>query len=189
MWIIKKNYILYSSNIYGSSHETSIHPLSDSSGYILFAQFPLQNRAYIWMQVISPSVADANCQYVPSISLYCYGHLKITDSQVFFGGIDSSSKDLHFIKMTLGNTVADWSNKILWFSSSWTTFGSEALLSSDGSLIYSFFIFGNPRYIYFTTFKTTDGSVVGNRYKSSSQIDNVFGSVLMANYTGKLHHI
>ena len=184
-----KNYILYSSSIYGNNQETSIHPLSDGSGYILFAQSALQNWAYIWMQVILPSVADANCQYVPSIFLYCYGHLKITDSQIFFGGIDSSPNDLHFIKMTLGNTVADWSNKILWSSSPWASFGSEALLSSDGSLIYSFFTFGNPKYIYFITFKTTDGSVVGNRYKSSSQIDSVFGSVLMGNYTGKLYHI
>ena len=179
----------YSSNINGNSQETSIHPLSDSTGYILFGQFASQSRAYIWKQIVSPSVLNANCQYVPSIYQFSYAHLKITDTQVFFGGIDQSTTSFHFIKMTLGNSVVDWSNNLSWPTSSWNTFGSEALLSSDGTLIYSFVAYGNPRKMYFITFNAASGAVVGNRYKSSVSMSAVFGSVLMGNYTGKLHHI
>ena len=182
-------YILYSSNIIWSDHETSIHPLSNSSGYILFGQSSSQSRAYIWKQIISPSVSNANCQYVPSIYQYSYAHLKITDTQLFFGGIDQSTTSFHFIKMTLGNSLLDWSNKLSWPTSSWNTFGSEALLSSDGTLIYSFVAYGNPRYIYFITFNAASGALVGNRCKSSVSMSSVFGSVLMGNYTGKFDQI
>ena len=84
--------------------------------------------------------------------------------------------------MTLGNTQADWSNKMSWTTNPWDTFGSEALLSSDGSLIFSFIVYGNPRKIYFSTFNTTSGSAIGNRYKSSIGMSSIFGSLLLGDY-------
>ena len=65
---------------------------------------------------------------------------------------------------------------------SWTISWAESLLNSDSSLIYSFSVFGNPLKIYFTTFLLSNGSVIGNRYKSGITWYSISGSVLSGNY-------
>ena len=59
---------------------------------------------------------------------------------------------------------------------SWYPYLSESLLSTDGSKIFSFFTYGNTKYMYFTTFNKADGAVIGSRYKSSTPFDGIYGS-------------
>ena len=50
------------------------------------------------------------------------------------------------------------------------------MLNTDESKIFSFFTYGNPRNMYFVTFNKADGEVIGSRYKSNTQINNIYGS-------------
>ena len=61
-------------------------------------------------------------------------------------------------------------------SGSWLAYLSESLLSTDGSKIFSFFTYQSPRNMYFVTFNKSTGSVIGSRYKSSTSIDQIYGS-------------
>ena len=50
------------------------------------------------------------------------------------------------------------------------------MLSSDGSTIYSFFIFGSTYYLYFVGLAVADGSVVTMRYKSNVSVPAIWGA-------------
>ena len=106
----------------------------------------------------------------------------LSDSQIFFAGIDSTINSIHMYRYTFGNSDADWAKKITWTSAIWVTGNSESLISTDGSKIYSFFIFGHPAYLYFATFSVSSGNVINSRYKSSIYIANVQGSAQNGEY-------
>ena len=72
--------------------------------------------------------------------------------------------------------------RIAWIYGTCTSSNSENLMSSDNSKIYSFFNFGSSTYLYFVTLKSTDGSSIGNRYKSNTAWSNIWGSTQNGDY-------
>ena len=125
------------------------------------------------------------------MELTAYGQLKIDDNQLFLiGNEPSSAYTLHYYKITFGDVSVDWANKISWTGGSWSASNSESLLSSDNSLIYTFATFGSTQYLYFITFSTSTGNVVGSRYKSSSTWTGAWEAVLnqYSNYYKILHN-
>ena len=93
-------------------------------------------------------------------------------------GIENSLPNtIHFYKVSFGRSSVDWANQILWTEGSCKTGISETLLSTDGSLIYSFFIFGNAPNMYFAIFNSSSGQSVGSIYKSSATWTGVCGSI------------
>ena len=57
------------------------------------------------------------------------------------------------------------------------------MLSDDGSIIYSFISYGAGNgYMYFISQSVSTGSVIGSRYKSSTNVRNVYGSILKGDY-------
>ena len=98
----------------------------------------------------------------------------IKSGEFFFIFIDASN-NLNFYKLKFGNQATDWINKLIWISS-WVTKLSEAMLSLDGELIYSFSAYGQPQYLYFLSFKVSSGGLQSSRYKSSDSWTSVLGS-------------
>ena len=97
-------------------------------------------------------------------------------------GTDFSSTSLHFYKLTFSNTLADWSNKIIWVDYCPTS-ASESLLNNDNSKIYSFPNYQIIQsYAYFITFSISNGSVLGSRYRSNISCSGIYGSVLSDSY-------
>ena len=85
-------------------------------------------------------------------------------------------------KITFSSTSVDWADQIVCTSGTWSADASESLLSSDKSKIYSFFIFGPSKYLYFVGLSVSDGKVTTTRYKSNISIENVKGSALNGDY-------
>ena len=108
-----------------------------------------------------------------------FGQLKISDDTFFFVGTypTLSPYALHFFRYLFGNTSPVWSFK-LDGASGYSAFYSESLLSTDKTRIYTFDIYGNPRYLYFITFDSSNGSVLGSRYKSSISWGRVNGGTI-----------
>ena len=142
--------------------------LSDNSGYYVSLSKISSNLANIWKVLIS-SPTSFQCQEIIGIGNYLYGTLMINDNQLFaIGSLFASAYTNYFFKFTFGKTAADWANKMQWISGAWSTFVSEGILSSDSTLIYSFFSFGSSNfYTYFAAFNVSNGNVMGTRYKSS----------------------
>ena len=106
----------------------------------------------------------------------------ISNSQLFvLGTTPASPYNLQMLKITLLSTSVDWANQIA-CTGTWSASTSESLLSSDGSTIYSFFLFGSPYYLYFWGLSVSSGSVVTTRYKSSAAMTYVQGSALSGDY-------
>ena len=164
----------------GLDHDTRVYPLDDSSGYYITGKETTSNNAFIW-KYLFVSQTNAYWQQIGAISNFAFGGLKINDSQIFILGTDSTNSILHYYKITFGNNFADWANQITNVGS-WIISWAESLLNNDNSLIYSFSVFGSPLRIYFTTFLVSNGSVIGNRYKSGIIWYSISGSVLSGNY-------
>ena len=117
-----------------------------------------------------------NCLEFPTIVNYSYGTLMLNDDQLFLMGQDISSLTLlHMYKITFSTGSYNWVNMISCPTDS-TPYWSESIQNSDSSKIYSLFMLENIAYAYFITFNSTDGSVVGSRYKSSTSWYYVLGS-------------
>ena len=73
----------------------------------------------------------------------------LNSNQLFILSRDKTSPyNLLLYKITFSTPSVDWANKMLCASGTWTTNLSESLLSSDSSIIYSFFIFGSTEITY-----------------------------------------
>ena len=107
----------------------------------------------------------------------------VTDTQFFVLGVASDS--LHMYMITFLSTAVDWANKIVYLGS-WSASYSESILSSDSSLIYSYFTFGSNRYLYFAGMSVLNGSVATTRYKSNTSVSNLWGASLNGDYIIKL---
>ena len=94
-------------------------------------------------------------------------------------GYSSSNSDLHLYRINFSNSSPIWALKMACPSLPCTAYNSNAIKLS--SLIYSFFCYGNPRYLYMAIITETDGSV-GVRYKSSTTWNNVYGAVISGDY-------
>ena len=67
---------------------------------------------YYFKLYLFSTPTSAQCHNVPSVFVFPYGQIKISDSEYFFLGIDQAPSDLHLLKVTFGNSLVDWSNKI-----------------------------------------------------------------------------
>ena len=128
------------------------------------------------------SSSTAQCQTISNINTgYC--HLMISNSKFFVLGADLASPyNLHIYKVTFSSTSVDWANQLACSSGTWVSIYSESVLSSDGSTIYSFFVFGVTKYIYFAGLSVSDGSVATTRFKSSIAVQEFYGSALNGDY-------
>ena len=64
-------------------------------------------------------------------------------------------------------------------SSGWNIINSESVMSNDMSKIFSFLAYSDSlSNIYFTTFKTLDGSILGTKYKTTISWSSAFSSVV-----------
>ena len=129
------------------------------------------------------SSSSAQCQSITNINTG-YGHLMVSNNQFFvLGSASASPNNLNLYKITFSSTSVDWANQIV-NSGTWTASNSESILSSDQSIIYSFFLFGTfpTYYLYFAGLSVTDGSVETTRYMSNISVTSVWGSALNGDY-------
>ena len=152
--------------------------MADLSGYFVIG-FDTSNIAKICKYTFSS--LSAQCQTINSISIG-YGHLMISNSQFFVLGIASTSpKNLKMYKITFLLTSVDWANQIVCTAAQSISY-SESVLSSDRSTIYTFFLYGPSKYLYFAGLSLSDGSATTARYTSSETVSEVWGSTLNADY-------
>ena len=122
--------------------------------------------------------------YSISFSTYrSYGQLMLSDTEFFIvwrGATTPIPLNLH--KLTYGSSSTDWTNKMSWQTTNWAFYLSESLKSADKSKIYSFFVSGVSQNLYFITLSSSSGEVLGSRYRSSSTLQNVYGSALNGDY-------
>ena len=170
---------IYSTGIGGYSHDIKTWPLADLSGYFVIGYDSSTAIAKICKYTFSSS--SAQCQTISNIYTG-YGHLMISNSQFFVLGGAASPYNLQMYKISFSSTSVNWANQIACASGTWLANLSESLLSSDGSTIYSFFMFGSTYYLYFVGLAVADGSVVTARYKSSVSVPGIWGSTLNGDY-------
>ena len=174
---------IYSTGINGvNTYDIKTWPLADSSSYFVIG-YDGSNTAKICKYTFS--LSSAQCQTITNIKTG-FGQLMISNSQFFILGVTINSPfNLQMYKVTFLSSSADWAKQIACTSGPWSAADSESLLSSDGSKIYSFFLFGSSSttlYLYFCGLSVSDGSVATTRYKSSTTATNVFGSALNGDY-------
>ena len=137
---------------------------------------------FIWKYLFSDT-NNVNCQQISTNIYYPHGSLMINNNQYFMLGIEATSPyTIHFYKVSSGSSSVDWANKILWTEGNCKSGLSESLLSTDSSLIYSFFIFGSAPNMYFAIFNSSSGQSVGSIYKSSASWAGVCGSIQIDMY-------
>ena len=155
-------------------------PLADLSGYFIIGYDSSTSFAKSCKYTFLTS--SAQCQKINNINLG-YGHLMISNSQFFvLGTANSSPYQLRMYKITFSLTSVDWANKISCSSGGWAASHSESVLSSDKSIIYSFFTFGVTKYLYFAGLSVSDGSVTTTRYKSTESETITCGVALNGDY-------
>ena len=123
----------------------------------------------------SPPTSKDKWYSFASISNYFYGDLMISDSQLFFIGVYFYDQTIiNMLKVTIGNSHPDWALKTEWVGD-WLIGCSTSILSSDGTNIYTFHVYGNPNaLLMFTTFSKSTGSIVGSRFVSNIAISNAY---------------
>ena len=170
---------IYSTDIYGNSHDIKTWPLANLSGYFVIGFNP-SNVAKICKYTFSSS--EAQCQTISDINTG-YSPLMISNSQFFILGADLASPyNLHIYKITFLSISVDWAKQVACSSGTWVAYYSESVLSSDGSTIYSFFTFGATKYLFFVGLSVSDGSVATTRFKSSIAVPDLYGSSLNGDY-------
>ena len=128
------------------------------------------------------SLSNAQCQAINNIKIG-YGHLMISSNQFFVLGVTITSPyNLQMYRITFSLTSVNWANQISCASGTWSASLSESVVSSDGSTLYSFFIFVPSYYLYFWGLSVSDGSVTTTRYRSSAPVYYVYGSALSGDY-------
>ena len=174
--------LTFSSNLSGGV-PTRINILSDNSGYLISSHSYNTNYPSICKYLFSAS--SDQWQQINIFSSYSYGELMINDNQVFASGCDPNSpRHVHFLKITVGNTPVDWSTRMNWDNTGWHLDYSEWQLDNSSTYIYSLIEFYNSstHYLYFLTFYVSDGSLVGSRYRSSTDLGYIYGSARVGNY-------
>ena len=152
--------------------------LSDNSGYYIIMRY---SDAYprAMKYLFSTPTSNQNYKLVGMISSVV-GTLKITDTEFFWiSFIADSFIHAVFVKFTFASTSADWTKKMVSSSNGGILDHSESLLSADKSKIYSLLSYSSSSSnIYLTIFKTSDGTILGNRYQSNSNWYYVYGFIL-----------
>ena len=169
---------IYSTGINGQNGDIKTWLLADLSGYFVIG-YDSSSIAKICKYTFS--LSSAQCQTISNIKIG-YGQQMISNSQFFVLGVTTTSPyNLQMYKITFLSTSVNWANQIAW-SGTWSVDLSESVLSSDGSTIYSFFLFGASKYLFFAGLSASTGSVTTTRFKSSTFVDYVFGSTLNGDY-------
>ena len=152
--------------------------LSDNSGYYVI-QIYTDNIPHVLKYSFSSSTTNQH-YILNSMTSYAYGTLMISDTELFWITQTTSPYNLVFIKLTFANTPANWAKQMSCSSSSCHIDSSWSLLSTDKSKIYTLFVYVQySANIYFSWFRTSNGAIVGNRYKSTFWSGyGVYGSVL-----------
>ena len=103
----------------------------------------------------------------------------ISNTELFWITRINSSYNAVFVKFIFSNSNADWAKKMS-CSSNCDMWYSSSLLSTDKSRIYNLFVYRQSSIdnIYFNSFQTLSGAIVGNMYKSTISCSLVYGSVL-----------
>ena len=151
--------------------------LSDNSGYYVIQIYTGDIPHVLKYSFSSPTTIQ---HYILN-SMYnaAFGTLMISDTELFWI-TRTTSYNAVFIKLTFANTSADWANQMS-CSYYWDINYSASLLSTDKLKIYTLFSYLNSSIwnIYFIWFKTSNGTIVGNRYQSIAWSSSyVYGSVL-----------
>ena len=166
--------------MYGNEQNTRVLVLDDNSGFFIIVKNNISGLVNIWKYLFSVS-SSAQCQEVPTMSVYAYGHLNFNINEIFVIGIDPSTYSMHFFELTFGNTSVNWGNQLLCSSGTCTMSVSQCKLSNDSSTIYAIPAFGSSVSAYLIAFNATSGAIIGSRYKSSSSWSGIFGSALEGN--------
>ena len=155
-----------------------IHPLSDSSGYYVTGA-DSSNKANICKYLFS-SPTSSQCQKLSSFEYYSYGSFQLSDSTFFLISNDPATYALHFYMHSFSSVSPIWSDTMACPTSPCGAFFTAfALLNSK---IYTFFNYGNPKYLYFAIF-SMDGTVQTERYKSSTSCTNgAYFSIIKGDY-------
>ena len=152
--------------------------LSDNSGYYVIQRYNTGDTPHVLKYLFS---STTNQHYIlNSMYLYAYGTLMISDTELFWTTTTSTSdNNAVFIKLTFANTSADWAKQMS-CSGPCNINNSWSLLSTDKSKIYTLFSYlqSSNYNIYFSWFQTSNGAIVGNKYKSITYWFAVFGLVL-----------
>ena len=157
--------------------------MSNNTGLYLISKNRSSLKVNIWRLMYSPS-AIADCQEVSNMDGFCYAQVMLSDSSFFFQALDTNTYYLRVLKMTYRSTSADWAYYVACPDPIWTTKRGEAATNSDSSLIYLLFVNGKKgtHFVYFVTLSSTNGSVVGSRYKSSLDCSTVFDTGVYGDY-------
>ena len=155
--------------------------LSDNSGYYviqLYTDLTPHVLKYLFSSPTTNQHYKINSMYYVSL-----GTLMISDTELFWITLTSASPhNPMLIKLTFANTSADWAKQMSCSSTSCSIWFSCSLLSTDKSKIYTLFPYNqSSNYnIYISSFETSDGTIVGNRYQSTAWSSSyiVYGSVL-----------
>ena len=157
--------------------------LSDNSGYFVIQSYHNINDDIPHVLKYSFSSPTNQHYKLDNTFVHAYGTLMISDTELFWiTRIGTSPFNAVFLKLTFANTSADWAKQMSCSSSLCEIYDSESILSTEKSKIYSLFGYASSSFnIYFSWFKTSDGTVVGNRYQSAtswSGSPTVYGLVL-----------
>ena len=155
-----------------------MHALPDNSGYYIIQHYPTDTTLHVLNYSHSSSIYKH--YKFDSMSYYSVGSLMISDIELFWiTRLNASPQNAVFIKFTFQNTSADWAKKMGCSSSGWNIVNSESVMSSDKLKIFSFLTYSDSLWnVYFTTFKTSDGSILGTTYKTTVSWSSVSGSVV-----------
>ena len=162
--MIKYESFLYSTSLDGYTSEPGPFLLSDSSGYYITSKDLTSLLATIWKYLFN-NPSNLQWQQLTTFSYYPFGQLQLSDNSIFMLNYEFYYPNpLHFYKITFFSTTPDWAMKLQWSASAWYSSLSSSVLLSY--FIYTFFIYGNPRYLYMAAISSSTGSVSA-RYKSS----------------------
>ena len=155
-----------------------MHALSDNSGYYVIQHYNTDYIPHVLKYSFSTNVYKH--YKFDDMHYYSVGSLMISDSELFWIlKILSSPQNAVFIKFTYQSTSADWAKKMGCSSSVWNIINSESVMSSDKLKIFSFLTYSDSLWnVYFTTFKTSDGLILGTTYKTTVSWSSVYGSVV-----------
>ena len=158
----------YSTNINGNYNDIKIFPISDNSGYYFITQ-KSPARTNLW-QYLYTSPSNLKWHQITNLAQLTTGQLMLSDTQFICSWRSSFSSNQYLIyKVTFDASQADWSSQLTWTGGAWTASYSEWQKDSAGLSIYWLLVISNTEgYIQYVRFNLTDGSVIGNRYRSNS---------------------
>ena len=154
----------------------SIFPAYDSSFYIINQSSETGN-----INICQVNIKGDNLwKEIQNLAKFTYVQLKLSDTTFICAGRFDSSQNIFISKLDFTESSAQWTNMLSWASSlDWTSNYSEWLADNNKSNAYWFLAIGwSGNYLFYSNFNTTNGLVVGTRYKSTANISMIYGSAM-----------